>query len=260
MAVVFDEGPKGACRGLCKTYPGPDVYTEGCRTKWGPIFYRGRVDGSARLLVIGQDTAQHEAFARRILMGEAGRRVQGFLAKLGFTKSYVMINAFVYGIFNQKIAGAHVLDAGIVAYRNKWFDAILASGKIQAVVAFGTFADMAWQKYRKTASGKKFKAAYQHVLHPTSEGKGKPVITMAKMLANWNNGIQSLRPQITKPDVTKAFVPYGTNFTAAELPGIPSFDLPAGIPTWMASTFGWAVMAATPGDQRANITITVPGS
>ena len=259
MAVDFDEGPKGAFRDLCRTYPGTDVYTEGFRTKWGPIFYRGRVDGSARLLVIGQDPAQHEAFARRILMGEAGRRVQGFMAKLGFTKSYVMINAFVYGIFNQDIAGPHVLDAGIVAYRHKWFNAILAPGKIQAVVAFGAMADKAWQKYRKTTAGKKVKVAYEHVLHPTSAGKGTPVITMPMMLANWNQGLQNLKPQITKPDVNKALVPYGSNFTAAELPGIPSFDLPPGIPAWMRAEFGWAAMATPPGDQRANFTVSVPG-
>lgn len=43
----------------------------------GPIFHRGRLDGSARILVIGQDPAQHETIVRRILVGEAGRRVQG---------------------------------------------------------------------------------------------------------------------------------------------------------------------------------------
>ena len=258
MAVEFDAGPKGAFRVLCKTYPGTADYTEGFRTKWGPIFYRGRLDGSARLLVIGQDPAQHEAFARRILMGEAGRRVQGFMAKLGFTKRYVMINAFVYGIFNQKIAGPHVLDAGIVAYRNKWFDAILASGKIQAVVAFGSYADKAWQQYRTTASGKKVTAAYLHILHPTSAGKGTPVITMAKMLDNWNKGLQQLRPKITNPDVTTPYVPYGSDFKKSELPEIPAFDLPPGTPAWMTATSGWAAMAAPPGDQRANITISVP--
>jgi hypothetical protein len=41
--------------------------------------------------VIGQDPAQHETIVRRILVGEAGRRLQGFLAKLGVTKSYTLI-------------------------------------------------------------------------------------------------------------------------------------------------------------------------
>jgi hypothetical protein len=42
-------------------YPEADVYpTDQFRIEWGPIFHRGRLDGSARVLVIGQDPAQHE--------------------------------------------------------------------------------------------------------------------------------------------------------------------------------------------------------
>ena len=54
--------------------------------------------------MIGQDPAQTEAVTRRILSGQAGRRVQGFVEKLGYTKSYLMINAFLYGIYNQSMA------------------------------------------------------------------------------------------------------------------------------------------------------------
>jgi uracil-DNA glycosylase len=44
------------------------------------------------VLVLGQDPAQHETIARRILIGEAGHRIQRFLAKLGIERSYVMVN------------------------------------------------------------------------------------------------------------------------------------------------------------------------
>ena len=60
----------------------------------GPIFHRGRLDGSARVLVIGQDPAASENVVRRILVGTAGKRFQGFLSKLGVTRSYVMITRF----------------------------------------------------------------------------------------------------------------------------------------------------------------------
>ena len=43
------------------------------------------MDGTARLLTIGQDPAQHETIVRRVLVGMAGHRVQGFLEKLGIT-------------------------------------------------------------------------------------------------------------------------------------------------------------------------------
>jgi uracil-DNA glycosylase len=73
---------------LCTRYPGENAYPKShFRVEWGPIFHSGRLDGSAKLLVIGQDPAQHETILRSILVGEAGRRVQGFMAKLGITKS-----------------------------------------------------------------------------------------------------------------------------------------------------------------------------
>jgi hypothetical protein len=48
--------------------PGPEAYPpRDFRVEWGPVFHRGRLDGSARLLVIGQDPGVHEAVVRRIL-------------------------------------------------------------------------------------------------------------------------------------------------------------------------------------------------
>ena len=87
---------------LCADYPEANVYPPSqFRLEWGPIFHRGRLDGSARVLVIGQDPAQHETVVRRILVGEAGRRVQGFLAKLGITRSYVFINTYLYSVYGS---------------------------------------------------------------------------------------------------------------------------------------------------------------
>jgi len=56
MTHPFDPG-YGAepFRTLCEEYPGADVYPAAdFRVEWGPIFHRGRLDGSARILVIGQ--------------------------------------------------------------------------------------------------------------------------------------------------------------------------------------------------------------
>ena len=65
-------------RTLVQDYPAEDVYPPSqFRVEWGPIFHRGRLDGSAKVVVIGQDPAQHETIVRRILVGEAGRRLQG---------------------------------------------------------------------------------------------------------------------------------------------------------------------------------------
>src|SRR4249919_3635646 len=112
---------------LCQEYPDagaqPDapgrIYpASDFRTEWGPIFHRGRLDGTARVLVLGQDPATHESIARRILVGEAGQRVQGLLAKLGIDHSYVMVNTFLYSVYGQGGGNRHEDDEAIAAYRN----------------------------------------------------------------------------------------------------------------------------------------------
>jgi len=95
------------------------------------------------VLVIGQDPAQHENVARRILVGEAGHRIQGFLAKLGITESYAMHNTFLYSLAGS--SGSSMWNKGLVAaYRHRWLDAMFDTSPIQAVVALGTRADQAW--------------------------------------------------------------------------------------------------------------------
>src|SRR5213080_675320 len=102
MSHAFDPGYPRGFHPLLRSYPGPETYPPAdFRVEWGPIFHRGRLDGSARVLVIGQDPAQHETVARRVLVGEAGRRMQGFLAKLGIIHSYVFINTFLYSVFGS---------------------------------------------------------------------------------------------------------------------------------------------------------------
>jgi uracil-DNA glycosylase len=122
---------------LCAQYPGADVYpSDQFRIEWGPIFHRGRLDGSSRVLVIGQDPAQHESVVRRILVGEAGSRLQGFWAKLGITHSYVAVNTFLYSVYGSVKAKTRK-DPDLIEYRNRWLKALLAGGKIEAVVALG---------------------------------------------------------------------------------------------------------------------------
>ena len=93
---------------LASNHPDASVYpADSFRVEWGPIFHRGRLDGTSRVLVIGQDPAQHETVLRRILVGEAGTRLQGFLAKLGIDKSYTLVNTFLYSVYGQTGGNKH---------------------------------------------------------------------------------------------------------------------------------------------------------
>lgn len=266
MAHEFDTGPVAEpFASLVREYPGTEVYPAASfRVEWGPIFHRGRLDGSARLLVIGQDPATSESIVRRILVGEAGHRTQGLMAKLGIDRSYLLVNTFLYSVYGQRAGEQHAGDEKIAAYRNRWLDAIFASSSIEAVLALGHLADEAWQTWRKTASGKGHSPAYEHVTHPTqpdSASGGDPVKLAAAtqaMLTNWNEALQRLHP-LAHADRQAPLVPYGASFKPQELVEIPERDVPAGLPEWMRSPVGWATRAGSSATaKRHNITITIP--
>jgi len=246
-------------------YPEADVYVPSqFRVEWGPIFHRGRLDGSARVLVIGQDPAQHETIIRRVLVGEAGRRLQGLLGKLGITHSYVVINTFLYSVFGS-VKAATRRDPRLVAYRNNWLDALLNGSKVEGVIALGTVANEAWEMWRQTASGQAFNGAFAPVTHPTqpesfSNGeKTKLAAATKKMLANWNAGLQALSPAVKHPDVSTALALYGDTWSVGDRLPIPEGDMPEGLPPWMHENDGWATRKGTDMiAKRRNITVTVP--
>jgi len=266
MARAFDPGyVTEPFLTLCREYPDDEVYpADQFRVEWGPIFHRGRLDGSARVLVIGQDPAQHEAIVRRILVGEAGRRLQGFLAKLGITRSYVLVNTFLYSVYGSVKAKTR-RDARLVGYRNQWIDALLVGTRVEAVLALGRAADEAWQMWKATPGGMARQVAYASVIHPTqpeSSSKGDKTLrakATKRLLQNWNTGLQKLAPAVAHPDRLVPLVLYGETWADDDRPAVADDDMPAGLPAWMNEEDGWARRAGTDAvRKRRNITITVP--
>ena len=237
---------------LCANYPEADVYpADQFRIEWGPIFHRGRLDGSARVLVIGQDPAQHETIVRRILVGEAGRRIQGLLAKIGVTRSYVFINAYLYSVYGSVKAKTRK-DPKLIDYRNRWLDALLVGSQVEAVVALGQAADEAWKLWKASSAAQSVSVAYAAVTHPTqpeSSSKGEKVKLAAatkKLLQNWNTALQALSPSVQHPDVATPLVLYGDKWANGDRVAIAEADLPAACPRGCTSrTAGRDVLART---------------
>ena len=278
MAHDFDPGFPRRFVSLVRDYPGPDIYPpDDFRTEWGPVFHRGRLDGSARIVVIGQDPATHETIVRRILVGEAGQRIQGFLAKLGITRSYVMVNAFLYSVLGQGGGERHKKDPNIAAYRNKWLDKLIVDADVQAVVTLGRLAADAFDQWKDTPAGRDVDVAHAAITHPTfpesasAAGQLTKIEAFELLLENWNQGLQKLAPHITKPDVAVPFVRYGSKLEDDDLAPIPECDIPAGMPPWMRSLDAWAdrqpigkaaLKTATPEQKReskrATIVVEIP--
>ncbi|CAN5789975.1 uracil-DNA glycosylase [soil metagenome] len=252
--------------GLVAECPGEDVYpARDFRLEWGPIFHRGRLDGSASILVLGQDPGAHEAIVRRALVGEAGQRLQGFLARLGIVRSYVMINAFVYSVYGQHAANRNRHNVAMAAYRNRWLDALTASGDVYAVLLLGSLARSAFEAWQQTPRGAASGLPARSIKHPTypegasRSGSIKKAEAMVELTTDWNLALDELRPLISQPDVPMPADHYGETLVPADRSPIPPEDLPAGLPAWMRSLDSWAVRSgATPDEKRATIVIRVP--
>lgn len=222
-AVEFDPGPPAAFAQHFASVPDYAPFKNFFWYDWGPVFYRGRLDGSARVLCIASDPGATERVALRTLVGDAGQRVQGFLAKLGLVQSYLCLNAFAYALIpSQSAGGDDVLDEPAhLAWRNALFD--MAKGpQVQAVIAFGAQAQRAVAKWPGKAGTQVFKLP-----HPSSHDP--------QVLANaWRAAVVTLRGIITADAGGNATgANYGAQLVEADYAVIPRRDLPFGVPAFM---------------------------
>lgn len=221
----WDSGPTEAFAKLFARAPRYEEWGEHFRRAWGPVFYRGRLDGSARIMVIAQSPGPAELITRRGLSGLAGQRIQRFLEKLGLDRSYVMGNAFLYGL--QRPLDDTVREIArspqFVEWRSEFYD-MMATPRIEAVIAIGKAAQEAVDMWKGSAN--RWVVRLDHPNYEMSKG----------VFANWNDALGELLSRVTpdagvEPDGT----PYGTAFTPADQSPIPERDLPFGAPRWLGS-------------------------
>lgn len=221
--IEYDKGPTKSTAKLFAKHPDYSPIKDHFWFDWGPVFYRGRLDGSARILCVASDPGPTERVACRALVGDAGQRVQGFLLKLGLTRSYVCLNAFVYALHPSHFyAGRKLLeDPEHIQWRNKVFEQV-TSPKLEAVVAFGSLAQIAVGLWNGTNDRPIF-----NIHHPSHQED-------AQLLAEWRGAIEVLR-NIVAPDTDGNIdTPnYGDKFTEQDYAAIPRRDLPFGVPSWL---------------------------
>ncbi|MFD9903213.1 hypothetical protein [Streptomyces sp. NPDC059063] len=218
----FDRGPTDQFAELLTQVPDPPV-PEAFWSDWGPIFYRGRLDGSARVLVVASDPGPTERIAGRSLVGNAGQRVQGFLGKLGLTRSYVCLNAWAYAVHpGQALAMKDELDRPEqLAWRNAVYDRATDT-TLQAVVAMGFMAQEAVRLWTTRPQ-----VPLVEVPHPSSHDE-------TVLLDAWRAAVTQLRALVTPDDDGDNTGPtYSTTFQESDYGAIPRRDLPFGAPEFL---------------------------
>ncbi|MFZ0545124.1 MAG: uracil-DNA glycosylase family protein [Candidatus Promineifilaceae bacterium] len=198
------------------------------RLDFGPVYYRGRLDGSARVLVVGQDPSTNELLAHRVFIGRSGQRVQRVLQKLGVTRSYVMLNTFLFSVFGQFDTELRNIsnEPTIENYRNAFLDHLVAENSIEAVISFGVGARHATDRWPNNTNLPIFNATH-------------PAASDAQVIANWNQLLPNMQAVVTADDDGVVDpTPFGPTLTDADLIPIPSFDLPFGVPNWQGKNGG----------------------
>jgi Uracil DNA glycosylase superfamily len=232
--VDFDPGPPAAIARHLAALPSVEDHRDLFWYDWGPVFYRGRLNRSARLLAIASDPGPTERIAGRTLVGDAGQRVQGFLSKIGLDRSYTLVNAFPYALHPSRSWEALPLlaDPAHLAWRNRLLDLVSGPG-LQAVVAFGVNAREALRLWSPRPDVPTFE-----VPHPSSRDEDALVM-------RWRDAVTQLRAVVTPdPGVDDAGPTYGDAFAESDYARIPARDLPFGLPTWFGDD-AWG-RAATP--------------
>ena len=192
------------------------------RLDFGPVYYRGRLDGSARVLVVGQDPSTNELLVHRVFIGRSGQRVQRVLQKLGVTRSYFMLNTFLFSVFDQFDAELRNIsnEPTIENYRNAFLDRIVDENPIEAVISFGAGARHGCDRWPNSTNLPIFNATH-------------PAASDALVVANWNELLPAMQAVVTADDDGVVDpTPFGPTLTAADLIPIPSFDMPFGVPDW----------------------------
>jgi uracil-DNA glycosylase len=222
--VVFDKGPPAVLARHFAELPDIDSrFRSLFWYDWGPVFYRGRLTGKARLLGIASDPGPTERVACRTLVGDAGQRVQGFLDKIGLTRSYVLVNAFPIAVHPGKVSQAQPLleDGDQLAWRNRYYD-LVTGPELEAIVAFGANAQRALDLWDGRPDVPTFE-----VPHPSSHDT-------RTLLEKWRTAVPDLRAAVTPDrDGTQGGANYGSTFKESDYRPIPRADLPFGLPPWV---------------------------
>jgi uracil-DNA glycosylase len=223
IMVEFDPGPPAEVAEHFDRVPSYASHRDLFWYDWGPVFYRGRLDGSARLLCIASDPGPTERIAGRTLVGDAGQHVQGFISKLGLTRSYTCVNAYAYALLPSRSMSAIPIlsETEQLSWRNELFSMIIGA-ELQSIVTFGLQARIAVEQWTTAPA-----VMIKKVPHPSSRAA-------LKLITEWRSAVADLRTVITPdPDGDNSGLNYGERFSESDYAPIPRGDLPFGVPSWL---------------------------
>ena len=228
---------------LVQDYPAEEVYPPSqFRVEWGPIFHRGRLDGSARVLVIGQDPAQHETIVRRILVGEAGPAAAGLPRQARHHPQLRPGQHLPLQRLRQRQGPGRARTRASSRYRNRWLDALLVGKQRRGRAGARHGRDRRLERVEGDARGTGRRtspfAAVTHPTQPESSSKGDrtklALRPRRRCSRTGTRGSQTLAPAIAAPGrAPRRSCPTARPGPKATGCRCREEDFPAGLPPWM---------------------------
>jgi len=222
ISTEFDPGPPANVAQHLANMPSYEPHRDLFWYDWGPVFYRGRLNGAAKVMGVASDPGPAEQVACRTLVGDAGQRVQGFLTKLGLVRNYVLVNAHPFalhpGHFDE---GMDLLDnVQLKNWRNTFYD-LITDSTLEAIIAFGAQAQKAVDLWTNKPSG----VTVVKIPHPSNPGSA------TALAAKYAAAITQLRGVVTPDSGGSTTGPdYGAQIVEADYAPIPRRDLGFGVP------------------------------
>jgi hypothetical protein len=214
----YDPGPPAALAALLQggdpAFPWPDFTTLGLPGHpsfgFGPI-YRGRLTKPS-ILVLADQASSDDLFTGRALTGDAGQRLQAFLAGAGLTKRYAVVRCLPVDSLAESATTVQtaVDDTKVRALHAE----IIRRSQPKVILAVGAAATR---------------------LVTNVAPAGTPVVTMTAWtasgaLADWRRALNDLKALTYTKDKTASFAYDGGRVQ------IPRIDLPYGTLRWQASS------------------------
>jgi hypothetical protein len=181
-----------------------------------PVWYRGRLNGQPKVLVLTQDYGLDQVIAGRAATGDTGQKLNHLLAGAGVGLDYVMLNTFPYPVANvaHEQVEALAMSPSLTSYRNDLIAKLLEEKGIKTVITVGAVAEKAF-------GAVKFTGSWVKLSHPSD----------ADAVTSWNSALTQLKTMFGGTGAAYRT----TSFKNVRL-SIPREDLVWGAALWFGSS------------------------
>jgi hypothetical protein len=188
-----------------------------------PVWYRGKINGGSKILVVGQGQGVDGVVGGRAMIGDDGQHVEHLMDNVGAGSDYLVIQPYPYVVSKGEDVAKLAMTSSLTKFRNEILQKIVKENGVKAVITLGQLGKDAFEKAATGFTG------------PVIE---LPQIDESGAHTKWNAAIDRLKNEAAAIGLQNGkFQTYASAdaFKNARR-AIPRDHLPYGKPLWFGST------------------------